>query len=141
MSFCKGEEEHLPDILHRQKKVKRNEKCCCVIDLQTIAWQNNWWWKRKVPNNQVLQLYKRWNGYSRPAERLLYHHINVLLMSWVMVALSCILDTARVNGKTVWCLKKRFRYFKHIFIWLHLEFGESLGSSTSKTKKFEWLGI
>ena len=44
LSFWKGKEEHLPGILHRQNKVKRKEKCCCVIDLQTITQQNNWWW-------------------------------------------------------------------------------------------------
>ena len=44
LSFWKGEEEHLPDILHRQNKFKRKEKYCSVIDLQTIAWQNNWLW-------------------------------------------------------------------------------------------------
>ena len=38
-------------------------------------------------------------------------------------------------------LEKLFRYLKRIFIWLQLEFGKSLGSSTFTTKKFEWVGI
>ena len=37
----KGEEKNLLGILHRQNKVKRKEKCFCVIYLQTIAWRNN----------------------------------------------------------------------------------------------------
>ena len=37
--------------------------------------------------------------------------------------------------------EKWFRYFKHIFIGLQLEFGKSLGSSICTTKNFEWLGI
>ena len=37
--------------------------------------------------------------------------------------------------------EKWFRYFKHIFIWLHPEFDKSLGSSTFTTKKLEWLDI
>ena len=78
--FSKIEEEYLPDNIHRQNKVKK--KCCCVIDFQTIAWQRNWWWKRKAPNNQALRLHKTRNGYSRPAGWLLYHQIKVLPLGY-----------------------------------------------------------
>ena len=37
--------------------------------------------------------------------------------------------------------EKWFRYFTHIFLWIQLEFGKSLASSTYTTKKFEWFGI
>ena len=60
---------------------------------------------------------------------------------WVIVALSYMLDTARVNRKTEWLFEKWFRYYKHIFIWLQLGFGKGFDSSTCTTKKFEWIGL
>ena len=52
-----------------------------------------------------------------------------------LVALSYMLHTARVNGKTVWCLKNDSG------ISSISSYDFSLGSSTWTTKKFEWLCI
>ena len=46
-----------------------------------------------------------WNRYNRPAEWLLYIPPDQSLTHWVIVALSYVLDTARVTRKTVRCLK------------------------------------
>ena len=54
-----------------------------------------------------------------------------------MIALSYMLDTARVNGKTVWCLKND----SGISSW-NWNLGKALGKAFHVTmKKFEWLGI
>ena len=37
---------------------------------------------KKAPNYHVLWLHKRWNGYNRPAEWLLYHQIKVLPLGY-----------------------------------------------------------
>ena len=58
-----------------------------------------------------------------------------------MVALLYMLDTARVNEKTVWCLKNGSDIpstSSYDFSW---NLTKSLDSSTCTTKKFEWLGI
>ena len=97
MSFCKGKEEHLADILRRQNKVNRKENGCCVIDLQTIAWQNTIDdGKEKL---QIIKFYDFTNSGTDIVDQLNdYHTTRSNSCRWVMVALSCMLDTARVES-------------------------------------------
>ena len=77
--------------------------------------------KKKVPNNQVLRLHKRWNGCSRADEWLQYHQIKVLPLGFG----SLIIYVGYINSEweSLVVFEKWFRYFKHIFIWHELEFG------------------
>ena len=73
-------------------------------DLQTIAWQNTIDdGKEKL---QIIKFYDFTKGGTDIADQLNdYTTTRSKSCRWVMVALSYMLDTARVNGKTVWCLK------------------------------------
>ena len=97
----------MPDILHRQSKVKRKKN---VVVLSTSRPLNC---KRIDDDKEKLQIIKFYDftkgGAGSVAESLQspdqLNHCKSKSSRWVMVALSCMLDTARVNGKTVWCLK------------------------------------
>ena len=94
---------------------------------------------------QIIKFYNFTKGGTDIVDQLNdYYTTRSKSCRWVMVALSYMLETATVNGslkKHLVVFENLFRYFKHIFIWLELEFGKSLGSSTCTMKKFECLGI
>ena len=55
---------------------------------------------------QIIKFYDFTKGETDIVDQLNdYYTTKSKSCRWVMVALSYMLDTARVNGKTVWCLK------------------------------------
>ena len=87
----------MTDILHRQNKVKRKEKYC-VIDLQTINYGKTIDDGKEKP--QIINFYDFTKGGTDIVDQLNDCYTTTSKSCrWVM------LDTARVNRKTVWCLK------------------------------------
>ena len=65
---------------------------------------------KKIDNDkekpQIIKFYDFTKGETDIVDQLNdYYTTKSKSCRWVMVALSYMLDTARVNGKTVWCLK------------------------------------
>ena len=90
---------------------------------------------------QIIKFYDFTKGGEDKVDQLNdYYTTGSKSCRWVMVALSYMLDRARVNGKTVWCLKND----SDTSSTSSYDFSRNLpkaGSSTCATKKFEWLGI
>ena len=97
----------------KQSQKERKLLLCYRSPDHCVAKQ--WYCKEK---RQIIKFYNFTKGETDIVDQLNgYCTTRSKSCRWVMVPLSCMLDTARFNGKPVWCLKNDSRTSSYDFSW------------------------
>ena len=104
MSFRKGQKRSMPNFIHSKDQIKREEKCCNLVNNTSITLFTKDDQKSKL---QIFKFYDFTKGGTDIVDQMNdYFKSRAKSLRWVMIVLYYMLDTTRVNAKSIWCIKE-----------------------------------